>query len=189
MQLPVITFEIKLWLRVVTHLMTELFGIKNIDGLTCFYSTGTVYTGWDNSKKNWVRGVKGSNLLRWNKWHLAAKSTYNNFPLDVNFPPACQDLPLSWIDSRTFLDPCWWYTYKTTHSVKKNISVRTSVSLTWDSLTCHSRKSTGVNDKMNGDWIPFIYFTFRVLVFSMLAASHSVMSFWNSWIEQSHNLC
>ncbi len=53
-------------------------------------------------------------------------------------------------------------------------------------LTCCSRKSTGVNNKMNDGWIPFSCFCFRVLVLFMRL---TVMAYWDTWIEQSHHSC
>lgn len=42
-----------------------------------------------------------------------------------------------------------------------------------DYLTCLSRKSTGVNKKMNGAWILFICISFRVTVLSWLTGTLS----------------
>ncbi len=54
---------------------------------------------------------------------------------------------------------------------------------TEDISTRHSRKSTGVNNKMNDGWIPFSCSSFRVLVLCMPAHCRTVTAY---WIELSH---
>ncbi len=61
-------------------------------------------------------------------------------------------------------------------------------------LTCHSRKSTGVNNKINDGWIPFSCFSVRVLVLCMLAHCHtrtepSLMLFVTQAFATTDNVC
>lgn len=46
-----------------------------------------------------------------------------------------------------------------------------------DILTCHSRRSTGVNNEISNGWIPFSCWSFGVLVLCLLALCHTVRAY------------
>lgn len=48
-----------------------------------------------------------------------------------------------------------------------------------DILSCHIRKSKGVNHKMKDGWIPLSSFSFRVVLLFLLARRHGLMRHWN----------
>lgn len=52
-------------------------------------------------------------------------------------------------------------------------------------MTYHSTNEHNIN--INGGWISFSCFSFTVLLLLMLAHYHTVMAYWDFWIEQSHH--